>query len=72
MDAVNGYFRQRYEHQYLYDRETLARQLMRVGFTTVLEVSFGTGAVPALLLDDAKYEWESLYIEGTRERLESP
>jgi predicted SAM-dependent methyltransferase len=61
-DAINSYFRQRYEHQFLYDWRTLGPMLRRAGFGEVTRVGFGEAAAcDALVLDDAKYEWESLY-----------
>jgi predicted SAM-dependent methyltransferase len=66
MDAVNSWFRQRYEHQFTYDFETLQEQLKRAGFQDVAEVSFKVGRSKPLILDDEKYEWESLYVEATK------
>lgn len=67
METVNDYFRQRYEHQFLYDGATLERLLARAGFAEVARASFGAGAgCPALLIDHPKYAWESLYVEARR------
>ncbi|MBA3404585.1 MAG: hypothetical protein H0U13_07885 [Gemmatimonadaceae bacterium] len=39
------------------------------GFVGVIRSSFGAGDSPAaLILDDPKYEWESLYVEGMKPR----
>jgi predicted SAM-dependent methyltransferase len=66
MEAVNSYFRRRYEHQCLYDFELLQHQLEAAGFDRVVRVWFRTGeAVSALLLDEPKYEWEGLYVEAS-------
>ena len=65
MEVVNSYFRQRYEHQFLYDWVTLERMLRRTGFSVVSRSRYGQGE-RGLLLDDAKYEWESLYVEAIR------
>ena len=65
MEIVNLYFHQRYEHQFVYDWETMERMLLRAGFGNVCRSSFGHGGQsPRLVLDDEKYEWESLYVEA--------
>lgn len=67
MEAVNSYFRQRYEHQCLYDWPLMEHQLRQAGFDSVLRASYKQGKVSqAILLDDQKYEWESLYVEGSK------
>jgi predicted SAM-dependent methyltransferase len=65
MEAVNSYFRQRYEHQFLYDWDTLSLMLRRAGFTRVERSSFGDGTGP-IVIDHPKYEWESLYANAVR------
>jgi predicted SAM-dependent methyltransferase len=65
MEVVNSYFRQRYEHQFLYDWASLEKMLLRAGFDNILRVSFRHGVLcQAIMLDDPKYEWESLYVEA--------
>ena len=67
MEAVNSYFRQRYEHQFTYDWQLLKHQLAQAGFDRISEVSFGEGdASSQLLLDDERYAWESLYVEASK------
>ena len=66
MDIVNSYFRQGYEHQFMYDREMLQHQLSSVGFACIRSVSFKQGKVPKLLIDNEDYEWESLYMEAEK------
>jgi predicted SAM-dependent methyltransferase len=68
MEAVNAWFRQRYEHQCLYDWKLAEYAFLQAGFAQVANSSFRKSAlVPeALLIDDAKYEWESLYIEAIK------
>jgi predicted SAM-dependent methyltransferase len=67
IDAVNSYFRQRYEHQYIYDWPMLVHQLEAAGFGEVRRVAYGQAvAVPELLLDDETYAWESLYVEAVK------
>jgi predicted SAM-dependent methyltransferase len=66
MEAVNAYFRQRYEHQFLYDWPTLALTLRRAGFSGVRRSGFRDPASCAWLrIDDEKYAHESLYVEAT-------
>jgi hypothetical protein len=66
MEAVNSYFRQRYEHHFLYDWLTLKSMLERAGFATVVRAKYKAGQLSAIVLDDPKYEWESLYVEAMR------
>jgi predicted SAM-dependent methyltransferase len=66
MEQVNTYFRQRYEHQFIYDWTTMEKMLREAGFDQVARVSFGRGACAPIVLDDQKYEWESLYVEARR------
>jgi predicted SAM-dependent methyltransferase len=66
MEAVNSFFHQRYEHQFLYDWATMRLMLGGVGFEDVSRRAFGQGARPDLLIDDAKYAWESLYVEARK------
>lgn len=67
MEIVNLYFRQRYEHQFAYDWTTMKQMLVRAGFETVNKTVFGkSDRCTPLVLDDPKYEWESLYVEATK------
>jgi predicted SAM-dependent methyltransferase len=67
MEVINSYFRQRYEHQFIYDWQLLKDQLAQAGFDRISEVSFGEGdASNQLLLDDERYAWESLYVEASK------
>lgn len=67
MEAVNSYFRQRYEHQIAYDGELLEQQISLAGFSLVSRVSFGKGKLSgAVIIDNEKYEWESLYVEAVK------
>lgn len=67
MESVNSFFRQRYEHQCLYDFGLARNALESAGFVEVARVTFGTGACPQeMILDDPKYQWESLYIEARK------
>lgn len=65
MAAVNSYFRQRYEHQFIYDAPTLERALLTAGFVATARARCGVAQLePALVLDDPRYEAESLYVEA--------
>jgi predicted SAM-dependent methyltransferase len=67
MEMVNSFFRQRYEHQFMFDRETLKRLLSKAGFRDVTPSAFGrTESQLALAIDDEKYARESLYIEARK------
>ena len=69
MEVVNMCFRQRYEHQFLYDWSTMEKMLLSAGFETVSRAAFGQGRhCPSAILDDKKYEWESLYVEALKSR----
>lgn len=67
MEVVNSCFRQRYEHQFLYDWPTMEKVLLSAGFSAVLRSRCGENihGIP-IVLDDAKYEWESLYVEAVK------
>ncbi len=67
MEIVNLYFRQRYEHQFLYDWSTMEKILLRAEFGAVCRSTFGQGRhCPLVVLDDDKYKWESLYVEAVK------
>jgi predicted SAM-dependent methyltransferase len=67
MEIVNLYFRQRYEHQFVYDWPTIEKMLHRSGFAVVSRSAFGQARqCPSVILDDEKYEWESLYVEALK------
>jgi hypothetical protein len=67
MEIVNSFFRQRYEHQFLYDWSTIEKMLLRAGFDQVSRVSFGVAIrSPSTVLDAEKYQWESLYVEALK------
>jgi predicted SAM-dependent methyltransferase len=67
MEAVNSWFYQRYEHQCIYDGKLLELQLNNAGFEQISRCNFRHGdASKSLLLDDFKYEWESIYMEAVK------
>jgi|KBSMisStaDraftv2_1062788.scaffolds.fasta_scaffold347997_2 predicted SAM-dependent methyltransferase len=68
MQVVNSYFRQRYEHEFLHDFVALEKLLRCAGFTTVSRADFGRGVrCNSIVLDDPKYQWESLYVEAQKQ-----
>jgi predicted SAM-dependent methyltransferase len=72
MEMVNSFFRQRYEHQFMYDWPTMKRLLERAGFANVVRCAFRqSGAGLGLQIDHEKYERESLYVEA-RKSAEAP
>jgi len=68
MEAVNQWFYQRYEHQCIYDAEYMEYQLHLRGFIDCNEVDYLKSNFEnnSLLIDDQKYEWESLYFEARK------
>jgi predicted SAM-dependent methyltransferase len=67
IEIVNLYFRQRYEHQFLYDWPTMQMMLLRARYNNVSRTAFGQGKLgPPIILDDQKYAWESLYVEAQK------
>ena len=68
METLNCFFRQRYEHQFLYDWKTLEKGLHQAGFTEVVRTSYGNfRSCEGIVLDDGKYSWESLYVEARKD-----
>src|SRR5262249_59165744 len=64
-EAINSYFRQRYDHHFLYDWPTMQRMLQRAGFVTVVRTSYKVGQLSKeIVLDAPPYECESLYVEA--------
>jgi hypothetical protein len=64
-EAINSYFRQRYDHHFLYDWPTMQRMLQRAGFATVVRSSYKVGQLSKeIVLDAPPYECESLYVEA--------
>ena len=67
MEIVNRYFRQRYEHHFLYDFVSMKKMLTKAGFSEINHVTFGQSAMcHGLILDHPKYEIESLYVEARK------
>jgi predicted SAM-dependent methyltransferase len=67
MEVINEVARQKQEHQYLYDFETLALKLSEAGFGSIHRCTFQSGEGPReLLIDSQARAFESLYVEATR------
>lgn len=66
MEVVNAVFRQRSEHKYAYDAETLMLDLEAAGFTSVHQQAFGRSLVPEAAIDSPERAPESLYVEGVK------
>ena len=67
MEAVNLCFRQRYEHQFLYDWTSMQAMLRRAGFSKIVHIVYNQSELcQPIVLDDPKYEWESLYVEAMK------
>ena len=68
MDFINSIARGA-SHKYLYDEDTLTRDLRCAGFSKIKICSAGESDSPALLLDDSdlKRRQSSIYVEGMKE-----
>jgi predicted SAM-dependent methyltransferase len=67
MEVVNAHFYERYAHQLLHDWTSLSKLLERAGFREVKRASYRQGPLcPPIVLDDPRYEWESLYLEAVK------
>lgn len=66
MEFINAVFRQRGEHKYGYDAETLIRLLRAAGFSDVTQQSFGVSLQLLPVPDTADRATESLYVEAVK------
>jgi len=66
MELINVVFRQRYEHKFAYDFETLAFLLRRGGFREVIQQVYGKSIAPCVCIDSAERASESLYVEAIK------
>lgn len=68
MEAVNKWFYQRYEHQCIYDSDYMNYMVKQAGFSESRKGSFKQSPFGKneLLIDDIKYEFESLYQEAQK------
>jgi predicted SAM-dependent methyltransferase len=63
MELVNTVFRQKDEHRYGYDHETMEVVLNKAGFSKVLKKAYMESELPNLCLDTEARASESLYYE---------
>jgi hypothetical protein len=66
MELINAVFRQRYEHKYAYDEETLILIFREVGFSRVIAQAFGVSIDPEMAPDSEPRRTESLYLEAVK------
>src|SRR5262245_13518164 len=66
MQFMNAIFRQRAEHKYAYDAETLVLVMREAGFVEVVVQQFGVSIDPNMAPDSDDRRTESLYVEGVK------
>ena len=66
MQFINAIFRQRAEHKYAYDPETLVLILRQAGFVDVVVQQLGVSISPKMAPDSDDRRTESLYVEGMK------
>ena len=66
MQFMNAIFRQRAEHKYAYDAETLVLALRQAGFVDVVVQQFGVSIDPKMAPDSDDRRMESLYVEAVK------
>ena len=66
MQFINAVFRQRGEHKYAYDAETLILTLQDAGFCDVVETAYNVSSDPDMAQDTPSRSTESLYVEGRK------
>ena len=66
MELINAVFRQRYEHKYAYDEETLILIFREGGFSHVIAQAFGVSIDPEMAPDSELRRTESLYLEAIK------
>jgi len=66
MQLVNAIFRQRYEHKYAYDDETLILVMREAGFRNVVAQQFAISLDPKMAPDRKDRRMESLYVEAIK------
>jgi predicted SAM-dependent methyltransferase len=66
MQFMNAIFRQRYEHKYAYDDETLVFVLREAGFADAVVQQFGISIDPNMAPDTKDRRTESLYVEAVK------
>jgi predicted SAM-dependent methyltransferase len=72
IDRVNDMMREDGQHLWSYDEELLTLMFQRAGFSKIIRQRFGMSAHPRMNnIDFDKREFESLYVEGIKERISS-
>lgn len=66
MELVNDVFRQKLQHQYCYDFETISLLLNEAGFKNISRVTFSSGGCKELQIDQEERRMESLYVEAQK------
>jgi predicted SAM-dependent methyltransferase len=66
MQFMNAIFRQRFEHKYAYDDETLVLVLRKAGFAHAVVQQFGISIDPNMAPDSEDRRTESLYVEAVK------
>jgi len=66
MQFINAIFRQRTEHKYAYDGETLILVMREAGFADVVVQQFGVSIDPKMAPDSYDRRTESLYVEAIK------
>jgi SAM-dependent methyltransferase len=66
MQFMNAIFRQRTEHKYAYDAETLVLVIREAGFVDVVVQQFGVSIDPQMAPDSNDRRTESLYVEAIK------
>lgn len=66
MQFMNAIFRQRAEHKYAYDAETLVLVMREAGFMNAVVQQFGVSIDPNMAPDSNDRRTESLYVEAVK------
>ncbi len=66
MQFMNAIFRQRTEHKYAYDAETLVLVMREAGFVDVVVQEFGVSIDSKMVPDSNDRRTESLYVEAVK------
>ena len=66
MELINQVFRQRNEHKFAYDAETLIFVLRQNGFEEVTQRAYRDSVLPELCIDRPERQVESLYVEAIK------
>lgn len=67
MQFMNAIFRQKGEHKYAYDAETLSLMLREAGFTRITQQQYGVSLDPKMAPDSLDRSAESLYVEAVKD-----